>query len=205
MQELVSKDREPITPFIDRVKQLWEEKEISTVMVMGGSGDYFDVADNVICMDEFKPVLKTEEAKKIAAKYKSERMPEAGGIFGEIRHRLPVSSGLDSSKGKKAVKIEIFGRRSILFGKNEIDMTCIEQIVHQSQLRSIGYAMEFAKKFMTDKQSLEEVIKHTLGEISAKGLDVLAPHLSGEFAMFRALELAAAFNRLRTFRVNQIK
>ena len=40
MQELVAKDREPITPFVDRVRQLWEERGVSTVLVMGGSGDY---------------------------------------------------------------------------------------------------------------------------------------------------------------------
>ncbi len=44
MQLLVSKDREPITPFIDKVRQLFDEKGVSTVLVMGGSGDYFSVA-----------------------------------------------------------------------------------------------------------------------------------------------------------------
>jgi len=50
MQELVAKDKEPITPFIDKVRHLYREHRVSTVLVMGGSGDYFDIADCVICM-----------------------------------------------------------------------------------------------------------------------------------------------------------
>ncbi|UCC91601.1 MAG: ABC-ATPase domain-containing protein, partial [Candidatus Aenigmatarchaeota archaeon] len=49
MQELVSKDKEPITPFIDKARQLHKDFGVSTILVIGGSGDYFDVADHVIC------------------------------------------------------------------------------------------------------------------------------------------------------------
>ncbi|KAB1986390.1 ATPase, partial [Haemophilus parainfluenzae] len=55
MQALIAKDREPITPFIDKVRQLYLDYGISTVLVIGGSGDYFDAADTVIAMDEFRP------------------------------------------------------------------------------------------------------------------------------------------------------
>ena len=56
MQKLVAKDKEPITPFIDRVSLLYDEYKVSTILVVGGSGDYFDVADLVIMMDEYVPI-----------------------------------------------------------------------------------------------------------------------------------------------------
>jgi len=76
MQELISKDKEPITPFIDKVRKLYIDYGISTVLVMGGSGDYFDIADYVICMIEYLPYDMTEKAKKISEKYKLERKDE---------------------------------------------------------------------------------------------------------------------------------
>ena len=71
MQELVVKEKEPITPFIDKVRQLYEEHQVSTVLVVGGCGDYFQVADTVLMMDEYRPKVATREAKAIAAKYPS--------------------------------------------------------------------------------------------------------------------------------------
>ena len=62
MQQLVSKDKEPITPFIDQVENLYKNKGISTLLVVGGAGDYFDVADQVIMMDEYRPRSATAEA-----------------------------------------------------------------------------------------------------------------------------------------------
>ena len=63
MEALIAKQHEPITPFLDRVRQMYEEKGVSTVLVMGGAGDYFDVADTVISMVEYVPMDSTEEAK----------------------------------------------------------------------------------------------------------------------------------------------
>ena len=68
MQELVTKDKEPITPFVDKVKKLYSDLGVSTILVMGGSGDYFDVADTVIMMDNYQPHYVTHQAKEIAIK-----------------------------------------------------------------------------------------------------------------------------------------
>jgi predicted ABC-class ATPase len=66
MQQLIAKDKEPITPFIDKVRQLYTDYGVSTILVMGGSGDYFDVADTVIAMENFQPEDVTEKAQAIA-------------------------------------------------------------------------------------------------------------------------------------------
>lgn len=42
---------------------------VSTILAMGGSGDYFDVADCVICMDAYRPRDLTQEAKSIVEKH----------------------------------------------------------------------------------------------------------------------------------------
>jgi predicted ABC-class ATPase len=65
MQRLVKKAQEPITPFVDRVRELYRDLGVSTILVMGGCGDYFDVAGTVIMMQEYQPVNVTEQARSI--------------------------------------------------------------------------------------------------------------------------------------------
>ncbi len=204
MQELVAKDREPITPFIDKVRQLHADRGVSTVLVIGGSGDYFDVADTVISMNAYVPEDVTEEAKVIAEKYRTERAREGGDTFGAIIERAPQSSGIDPSKGKRDVKITVRGPRIIEFGTHRIDLSAIEQLIHTGQARAIAEAMVSAKKLMNGNRSLRELLDEVMARIDEEGLDSVGAKKPGDLVRFRRLELAAALNRLRTFEVRQI-
>ncbi len=201
MQELVSKDKEPITPFIDKIRQLYREREISTVLAIGGSGDYFDVADRVICMIEYRPFDVTEESRTIAEKYGAERTSEGGESFGESSERIPLAKSFDPSRGKREVKISSKGLQSIAFGTHTIDLGALEQLVDMSQTRAIGDAIHFATGLMEGEATLKTIVDSVLETIAEKGLDVLDTRLVGNYAAFRGLELAAAINRLRTLRV----
>jgi predicted ABC-class ATPase len=203
MQELVSKEKEPITPFIDKVRQLYDDIGVSTILVMGGSGDYFDVADCVICMIEYKPYDLTQQARLIAEKYKAERRPEGGEHFGPITERIPLGHSFDPSKGRREVKISSKGLHSIAFGTHTIDLGAIEQLVHISQTRAIGDAIYYATMYMDGGRTLREVVDAVLMGIMEKGLDLLSPMPVGDYAAFRALDLAAAIARLRTLSVRR--
>lgn len=203
MQELVSKENEPITPFIDKARQLNNELGISTILVIGGSGDYFDVADSVICMVEYKPQDFTKDAKAVAEKYRAERKPEGGGHFGELTERIPLNRSFDPSAGRKKVKIRCSSVASIGFGRHNIDLSSVEQLADISQTRAIGDAIYYAKKYMNNCRTLKEIVDTVLQDIGEKGLDTLSPMPVGNYAVFREMELAAAINRLRTFSVTQ--
>jgi len=203
MQELVSKDKEPITPFIDMVRSLYTDQRVSTVLVMGGSGDYFDVADHVISMTEYKPSDVTKEAIEIARKIASERKKEGGGPLLRVTERIPISESFDPRKGKKDVKISAKSLRSISFGRHKIDLHAVEQLVDICQTAAIGDAIEYARRYMDGKRTLREVASLVMMDIARDGLDVLDPRISGGYAEFRKIDLAAAINRLRTLEVEQ--
>lgn len=84
MQELVAKEKEPIMPFIDKARLLYKDYGVSTCLVIGGSGDYFEVSDTVIMMDEYRPREATSEAVRIASLHPTGRAKEGGGHFGRI-------------------------------------------------------------------------------------------------------------------------
>lgn len=203
MQELVPKEIEPITPYIDRVRQLHEELGVSTILVLGGSGDYLDVADRVICMVEFEPHDFTERAREVSRELPSGRRFEGGGKFGKVTERIPLKESFDPSRGKKAVKIKAKGEDTILFGREEIDLSAVEQIVDTAQTRALADAIYYATRYMDGKRTLREVVDMVLRDVDERGLDVIGPFVSDSYAAFRGVDLAAAINRLRTLRVRQ--
>ncbi|WP_204139586.1 ABC-ATPase domain-containing protein [Halomicronema sp. CCY15110] len=199
MQELITKAQEPITPFVDKVRQLYTDHGVSTILVMGGSGDYFDVADTVIALDNYRPEEVTAQARAIARADQNNRQAEGGATFGDISLRVVAPDSIDARKGKRAVNLKTRTTDEIRLGLHEIDLSAVEQLVEPGQLKAIAAAMVYAQQYYFDGQrSLTAALDRVLGDIATHGLDCLSDRLSGEFVGFRALELAAALNRLRT-------
>lgn len=202
MQRLVSKEKEPITPFIDQVGALYRDLGVSTLLVMGGSGDYFDVAHRVIVMDEYRPRDVTDRVREILQEFPSARRPEGNERFGPIRGRRPLPEGFDPSRGRREVKIDAKGLRTILFGEEVIDLSCVEQLVDCSQTRAIGQLIyHFSQHFARSGPDLYTGLRRLFEQIEEKGLEGIAPFLVGNYALPRLQEVAAAVNRLRTLRV----
>lgn len=202
MQELVHKGAEPITPLVDKVRQLHREHGVSSVLVMGGSGDYFDVADTVIGLEGFVPWDATERARAIASEHRTERTPEGGDSFGQLRRRRPLGTSLDPRRGKRDVSLRSRGTRSIEFGEDEIDLGAVEQLVDRGQTRAIAEALEFARRTLLEgTREVGEVLDAVDAAVAVGGLDAIQSRPGGDLVRFRRFELAAALNRLRSLRV----
>ncbi|WP_088105460.1 ABC-ATPase domain-containing protein [Halalkalibacter urbisdiaboli] len=203
MQQLVAKEKEPITPYVDKIRQLYEEHEVSTILVLGGTGDYFDVADHVIMMDEYVPKEVTSEAKKIAQAYKQSRLHEGGLTFGEVSCRILRKEGFSSQKGKKE-KADGRGTNYVFFGSETIDLSLVEQLVHPSQTNAIANILRYLSIVSIDeKTTLNYLLEELFLKIEHEGLDFLSPFKGhpGNMALPRKYEVAAAINRLRTLNV----
>lgn len=204
MQALVAKKKEPITPFLDKVRFLFNDLGVSTIMVIGGSGDYFDVADTVVMMDEYKPRNVTKDAKKIALKYQTNRQFEGERHFGEIRPRVLLPNSFEPQRGRK-VKVGAKGLETVQFGYYQIELDYVEQLVDISQTRAIADIIYYAwKRYFDGQRNLREVIERVERDIESYGLDVISPFANGkpgDYARPRKYEIAAAINRLRSLEV----
>ncbi len=206
MQALIAKDKEPITPFIDKVRQLYTDYGVSTILVMGGSGDYFDVADTVIAMEDFQPQEVTLEAKAIAKLYATERTPEGGKHFGSLTPRVVLPDIVPSFShhpGKKPARRlwKVRDLDTIVFGTEEVDLSAVEQLVEVGQIRAIAAAMVYIEQQYLDGITLQDILDGLMADIKAEGLDLLTSFPEGNLVMFRRFELAAAINRLRSLQV----
>lgn len=201
MQRLVSGDKEPITPFINRVKSIYEQFDLSTILVIGGSGDYFDVADTVIMLDEYKLIDVTNKAKNIAKEIKSNVLNKSDQFNMNCYNRKISKSTFAHDSGKS--KVKTFGLNQIGYDKTNIDLNYVEQLVDESQTRTIAIIIEYIKDKEVFNKSLKETVDLICEVINNKGLESISKFKGhpGNLAMPRKYEIAAALNRFRRLKI----
>ena len=205
MRRLVPGAHEPITPFIDRVRQLWEERGVSSVLVVGGAGDYLDVADSVIRMDAYQPRDVTARAREVAvAQPLGDAAPRAPDAWPLGAPRVPLPESLDARRGRRPERVRAVKTRAIEFGQEEIDVSLLYQLVDAAQCRMIGdLLLRLARGLCDGRRDLTGILAALDADLQAHGLDSLAQAGFGDRARPRRFEVAAALNRLRSLRVPQ--
>ncbi len=194
MRRLIAAADEPIVPFIDRARQLFDEEGASCVLVIGGSGDYFDVADTVIAMKRYVPEDAGAAARRIASEDPDPRPPPPAWRSGSP-HVLDGARLAPLRGGKLRVPTR---RRLLLARGRELDLAAVEQIVDRAQTRAIGLALvRLARSSDEQRGLLNEAIEWLMTEIARTGLDALQEFPTGDLADFRAADLAAAYHRIR--------
>jgi predicted ABC-class ATPase len=203
MRRLVPAASEPITPFIDRVRQLWQERGVSSVLVVGGAGDYLDVADTVIQMQDYQPLERTAHARRVArALPLGEAAPRAPGPWPAAAPRRPDPKSLDPRGGRGRERVRAVRGRAIEFGEREIDVAALAQLVDPAQCRLVADALlALARGLCDGRRSLAELLDALEARMDADGIAALAAPGFGDRARARRHEIAAALNRLRGLRL----
>ncbi len=195
MQRVVHEKEEPIIPFIDRVRALYEKKDISTILVAGSSGAYFYVADTVIQMKEYRAYDITGMAKEEAQKAASGKM-----LPGALEEEFQVDEGRRVLKRNRIfdnprTKIRTNGMNGLSVDHKEIDLRLVEQLVDEEQVTALGAILRYAyKKLANDKLTMQQILDQIEALLDAKGLEALG---SRGLARPRRLEIAACLNRFR--------
>ncbi|MGF1696491.1 ABC-ATPase domain-containing protein [Vibrio lamellibrachiae] len=192
MQALVSKGQEPITPLVDRIGQLRDSLEISTIVVMGGSGDYLDVADTVIQMHDYQPVDVTEKAKQVILQHPSERTNECESPLETFKPRAIHCTALQTLLAEGKFRVSAKGKESLRFGKEFTDLTALEQLESSSEINAIGWAWFQFAQTPGWCQNPAKTFAEQLGD----DWHVNMPN-NGDLAKPRVLDVMSALNRMR--------
>jgi predicted ABC-class ATPase len=196
VQALIPAPDEPITPLIARIRDL-RARNVSVIIVVGGSGDYFDVADTVIAMKGYVPFDVTEEAKRVAAALPTRRAVEPRAWHAP-EARVPLPSRIDPRRGNRPIEVRAFAPHRVRFGAQELDLHALEQLVETAQLRAIARALAWARNRCIDgSTALPAALRCVMEALATDGLDTFDDRLLGEYAEFRIFELAGVLNRMR--------
>lgn len=201
IKKLIKKEDEPITTYIDKVGQLFSEKSVSTILALGGVGDYFDVSDLVIKMKNYQPIDETNRAHEISnsSLYEPEKIDSGFDFY----DRCPLPETITSKNTRGKYNLKAKGLNRIHFGLENIDLKDVEQIIELSQTKALCYGLEYSKKYMNNETTLREVVSQVIKDINQSGLDVICNNINGNFSFFREFELAFVLNRLNGFDLEQ--
>jgi predicted ABC-class ATPase len=194
MRRLVPDSCEPITPLVQRIRQLHRELGLSTILVIGGVGDYLAVADQVVLMDHWRPRDASVKARELAGP-----SVEAGGSLDRPLRTLCRGSLQPAGKGRVRARDD----RRLEYGLEEIDLSGMEQVLDGPHAASIGQAIRTLFESMPGEASeMGDLLAGIEAILRDEGLDALSPHREpvGTLIRPRGHEVAGAINRLRSLR-----
>ena len=193
MQALVSKGEEPITPLVDRIGQIRDELSVSTLIVMGGSGDYLDVADTVIQMHDYQAIDVTEKAKEVIKLHPTQRVQEATDSLERLSPRSFNAKALQNILADGKFRVGAKGKSSLRFGKERVDLSALEQIESESQLNAVGWLWFQLAQIQGWSKNPGKDIEQMLS--NPEWFSTMPNN--GDLAKPRVIDVMAALNRMR--------
>lgn len=197
MQRVVNREDEPITPFIDHIRELYGQSGISTVLVAGSSGSYFHKADCIIQMNQYEPVEITAFAKEEAKRFP---MPEVTPPKQTNPSFARCVRADRAFREDGRMKLKTMGRDGISVGRDTIDVRYVEQLVDSEQLSALAYLLKYAECHVFDgRRTLTQSVDVLEKLLEEKGLAAICEgsYLPCGLAMPRRQEIFACFNRYR--------
>lgn len=199
MQRVISRSKEPITPFVERARQLYQNAGISTILVAGSSGAFFHIADTVIQMDCYRPLAITEKVKSLCSEYPNAAGEPPAFALPESHRVMSVPKNLEREKQRRPLKVKVHGVDSFSLGKETVDLRYVEQLEDGEQTASLGRLLEYALEHLTDgKRTIPQMVSLLQKKLEEEGMESL---FSGNpvcgYARPRKQEIAACFNRFR--------
>lgn len=214
MQQVIQREKEPITPFLERAEDLYKKAGISTILVAGSSGAFFHIADTIIQMDNYVPKDITASVKKLCSQYPLPavsvtdfQLPYSHRIMSRpaesSKHLRHNSRGNHSDSGAakpERLKTRISGTDGFSLGRQEIDLRYTEQLIDAEQTAALGLLLKYAVEHLADgRRTLPEIVQFLWKNLSLHGLSFFTENqkISCGYATPRIQEIYACFNRYR--------
>lgn len=206
MQKIVSGNKEPITPFTQQAREMYERLDVSVVMVAGSSGAYFYIADHIIQMDNYRVVDITKHVKNVIEKEeisedKESRISVTELMNPSIKPRILKSEAVEKKHGQ--IKIKQFGNSGFSIGKTEVDLKYLEQLTDIEQTTTLGHCLKMLVVEMEKKpQNLDVLVDNLWKKIQLEGFSALfeEKYLPVDLAQVRKIDIYMCVNRYRGLR-----
>lgn len=214
MQQVIQREKEPITPFLERAEDLYKKAGISTILVAGSSGAFFHIADTIIQMDNYVPKDITASVKKLCCQYPLPsvsvtdfQLPHSHRIMSRpaesskrLRHNSRGNHSDSDATRPERLKTRISGTDSFSLGKQKIDLRYTEQLIDTEQTAALGLLLKYAVEHLADgRRTLPEIVQFLWKNLSSHGLSFFTENqkISCGYAIPRIQEIYACLNRYR--------
>ena len=214
MQQVIQREKEPITPFLERAENLYKKAGISTILVAGSSGAFFHIADTIIQMDNYVPKDITASVKKLCSQYPLPavsvtdfQLPHSHRIMSKpaessnhLRHNSRGNHSDSGAAKPERLKTRISGTDGFSLGRQEIDLRYTEQLIDTEQTAALSLLLKYAVEHLADgRRTLPEIVQFLWKNLSLHGLSFFTENqkISCGYAIPRIQEIYACLNRYR--------
>lgn len=203
MQQVISRDKEPITPFLERASDLSEKAGVSLILVVGSCGEYFHIADRVLQMDCYRAKDITAVAKKALEGRPVPALSAPGFHLPDKERKVDLSGDSQVRKNYRGdgfrperLKVKRFGKTAFSVGDRELDLRYLEQLVDGGQTQALAYMVRYARENLSGL-SVQEVVRRLEALIAEKGLGAVCGErtIPAGLALPRTQEIFACFDR----------
>lgn len=190
MEQVIAPGEEPIIPFIKRIRPLYEEQKVSTILVVGSCGAFFEMADTIIQMEQYLPRDITKKAKSVFD-------ANSDKIRLDDELVLPKGRTIRIPKATERNKIKVMGTDGFSLQHHPVDLRYLEQITDGEQMLALAQILCYTLENFGQKQiAVPEYLDQIMSLLGQKGLEGL---ISGKtipnMAMPRKNEIAGCLNR----------
>ena len=216
MQQVISRKKEPITPFLERARDLYEKAGVSTILVAGSSGAFFYIADKILQMDCYRPVDITDHVKSLCKDHAAPRTQAPDFMIPDFDRLLPPVNRTGRSNGglgysgrggrggsgdsrHEHMKVKTFGRDSFSLDKETIDMRYVEQLADSEQTNALAHLLRYGLEQIIDgRKTVRQTVQILSDILDKQGWDPFcSSYVPCGLAKPRKQEIFACINRFR--------
>ena len=216
MQQVISRKKEPITPFLERARDLYEKAGVSTILVAGSSGAFFYIADKILQMDCYRPVDITDHVKSLCKDHAAPRTQAPDFMIPDFDRLLPPVNRTGRSNGGRGysgrggrggsgdsrhehMKVKTFGRDSFSLDKETIDMRYVEQLADSEQTNALAHLLRYGLEQIIDgRKTVRQTVQILSDILDKQGWDPFcSSYVPCGLAKPRKQEIFACINRFR--------
>ncbi len=210
MQQVIRRNQEPITPFLERARDLYEKDGISTILVAGSSGTFFYIADTILQMDSYRPLDITDAVKTLCRTHAAPRTQAPDYALPSFERRLPAAGnqahgrgprgGEDGRRGERnGRKIKTMGKDAFSIDRETVDLRFVEQLADPEQTSALAHLLRFGLDQVIDgRKTVRQTADQIWNTLEQKGWEPFCgSYVPCGLAKPRRQELFACLNRWR--------
>ena len=198
MKALIQK--EPITPFTDRIREL-AAMGVSTILVIGGSGEYLGAADRIYLMDDYVISDATDEGQRIWEESDSEIAPPPPCDWTQTR-RLRSEGFSSYPPDSHTERLEVSDMGFVLIGAEKVDVRGLYNLMTDAQRSAAAFILrDLMLSHKPGLVNLDEELGAVYERIEAEGLHTVFSSFFTTMEMPldlpREIEVRGIVNRMR--------
>ncbi len=204
MRLAIAPDKEPITPFLERVSDLYKKAGVSVILVVGSCGDYFHVADKVLQMDAYRALDITDRTRALL-EGRPGVDPAPDFRLPADRRTLPIAGAVQTRRNyrgsgtvQERLKVRRLGKTAFSLGGEDLDLRYVEQLVDGEQTQALACILRYVRERWTGQQvNVREVVDQVERILETEGLAGICGErtVPSGLAMPRRQEIFACLNR----------